>query len=72
MTEHKEIPQEWKATADGINKMRELFALALKRGLFASIEENAMYLNAYGSLEYEIKMKIQEAMAPKEEEAPSE
>ena len=53
-----EIPEEWRPVAEGVNKMRDLMALALRRGLFASVEENAEYLGGYSQLELEVKKRI--------------
>lgn len=63
-----EVPAEWKPIVESVSKWREMFNLALRRGFFANIEENAEYLNAYGVLEYEVKRM----MAPAPEESPEE
>lgn len=69
-----DIPEKWKPVAEGVNGMRDLFQLALVRGSFHSIEENARFLEMYSKLEWHIKQMIQgehkeeEVMEPKAED----
>ena len=63
-----EVPAEWELVVKSVSKWREMFNLALRRGFFANIEENNEYMNAYGTLEYEVKRMINESMNQPEEQ----